>query len=49
MVTKLFERYPPSTDCFVLAKKLMVTKHPVKRTILNNGFVLAKKLMVTKL
>ena len=34
---------------FVLAKKLMVTKHVPKGKILATGFVLAKKLMVTKL
>ena len=34
--------------CFVLAKKLMVTKLVVPKAIRELGFVLAKKLMVTK-
>ena len=33
---------------FVLAKKLMVTKHDATIFGMANGFVLAKKLMVTK-
>ena len=35
-------------SCFVLAKKLMVTKRKENDKKRKKGFVLAKKLMVTK-
>ena len=49
MVTKLRYEMRHSIACFVLAKKLMVTKRQSKTWSMSKGFVLAKKLMVTKL
>ena len=48
MVTKQLLHIMEVYHCFVLAKKLMVTKLCKRKKIQEVGFVLAKKLMVTK-
>ena len=49
MITKQSLIIPDTKFCFVLAKKLMVTKLVVDSALATMRFVLAKKLMVTKL
>ena len=49
MVTKHHHLHRNRPTCFVLAKKLMVTKHKANLLVDVTSFVLAKKLMVTKL
>ena len=48
MVTKQALVVNPFIFCFVLAKKLMVTKRCSEGFLAASRFVLAKKLMVTK-
>ena len=49
MVTKQSDKKKDKRESFVLAKKLMVTKHGHHMNFMRLCFVLAKKLMVTKL
>ena len=48
MVTKQNNQEIAYISSFVLAKKLMVTKHFLWPSVRHSSFVLAKKLMVTK-